>query len=134
MGAFQNLQEAQEFFKDDRFATENGITIEELSEEKCVTKLVVTDRHRNAVGGVMGGAIFTLADLAFSAHCNHLHKPSVGLQNSISYLSGAKGDVLYATSRCTKDGRTTGFYEVEVTDNTGRLLATMSCICFKLYP
>lgn len=132
MAEFQSLQEAQEFFKDDRFATENGITIEELTEETCVTKLVVTDHHRNAVGGVMGGAIFTLADLAFSAHCNNLHKPTVGLSNNITYLSGAKGDTLYATSRCLKDGRTTGFYEVEVTDNTGRLLATMSCTGFKL--
>lgn len=132
MAVFQSLQEAQDFFKDDKFATENGITIEELSEEKCITKLKVTDHHRNAVGGVMGGAIFTLADLAFSAHCNHLHKPTVGLQNNITYMSGAKGDVLYATSKCLKDGRTTGFYEVEITDNTGRLLATMSCTGFKL--
>lgn len=132
MAVFKDVSEAQAFFNDDRFATENGIVIEELSEEKCVTRLDVTDHHRNAVGGVMGGAIFTLADLAFSAHCNNLHKPSVGLSNNITYMSGAKGDTLYATSRCLKDGRTTGFYEVEVTDNTGRLLATMSCTCFKL--
>lgn len=132
MAVFKDAADATEFFQHDRFATENGITIEELTEEKCVTKLVVTDHHRNAVGGVMGGAIFTLADLAFSAHCNNLHKPTVGQQNNIHYLSGAKGDILYATSKCLKDGRTTGIYEVEVTDNTGRLLAVMTCTGFKL--
>ena len=132
MAVFSSPAEAAAFFQDDRFATEMGITIESLSETSCTCKLEVTEHHRNAVGGVMGGAIFTLADFAFSVHCNNLHKPTVGQNNTIHYVSGAKGNTLYATTKCLKDGRSTGVYEVEVTDDTVRLLAVMTATGFKL--
>ena len=70
MGITRNIEEAREFFKGDRFATENGMVIEELDGEHAVTSVVLTDRHKNALGGVMGGAIFTLADFAFAALTN----------------------------------------------------------------
>ena len=61
MGAFKNVQEAAKYFEDDRFATENGIELVELTEEYAVAKMELTARHRNAMNNVMGGAIFTLA-------------------------------------------------------------------------
>ncbi|MDD7664010.1 MAG: PaaI family thioesterase [Lachnospiraceae bacterium] len=61
-------------------------------------------------------------------------EPVIGMDNNIHYLSGAKGDVLYARSRCLKNGHTTIILEAEVTDDTGRLVAEMTGTAFKLKP
>ena len=133
MGAFKNVQEAEKYFEDDRFATENGIELVELTEEHAVAKMELTARHRNAMNNVMGGAIFTLGDLAISALGCHLHLPVVGLNGSIDFLSTAKGDVLYAKATCRKNGRTTIVMQCDITDDTGRLVAIMNGTAFKVH-
>lgn len=133
MGAFANVQEAAAYFQDDRFATENGIVLTELTEEYAVAKMELTSRHRNAMNNVMGGAIFTLGDLAISALGCHLHLPVVGLDGNINFLSTAKGDVLYAKATCRKNGRTTIVLQADITDDTGRLVAIMTATAFKIY-
>ena len=51
-------------FENDRFATENGAMIEEVEEHYAQCSLKLGSRHRNAMGAVMGGVYFTLADFA----------------------------------------------------------------------
>ena len=123
MGTFKTIEEAREYFTGDRFAMTNGIRIDELSADGCVCSLTIDEHHRNARGGVMGGAIFTLADFAFAVASNNEKKGTVSLHSSIEYLSGAKGETLYATAKCVKNGRKTCVYEVTVTDDTGRSVA-----------
>ncbi len=134
MAIFKNLEEAQEYFKDDRFATENGASIVEVTEDHAVVKMELADRHRNAMNNVMGGAIFTLADFAFAVLASNLHKAQVGTDATIHFLSVPKGDVLYAKSVCRKNGRTTIIMDADVTDESGRLIATMTGTAFKIYP
>jgi len=123
MANFSSLEEAQEFFKNDRFATTNGARIEEITDDHCICSMNITDIHRNALGGVMGGAIFTLADLAFAVASNNDHRPTVALDVNIHYLSPPKGNRLFARSKCVKSGRTTCIYEITVTDDSGRDVA-----------
>lgn len=132
MGAFRNVQEAAAYFQDDRFATENGIELIDLTEETAVARMVLTDHHRNAMNNVMGGAIFTLGDLAISALGCHLHLPVVGLDGNINYLATARGDVLFAKALCRKNGRTTMVLQADITDDTGRLVAIMTSTAFKI--
>ena len=132
MGITRNIEEAREFFKGDRFATENGMVIDELDGEHAVTSVVITDRHKNALGGVMGGAIFTLADFAFAALTNDKEKATVAQQVSINYLSAPKGTKLIATARYKKDGRSSCVVNIEVTDDTGREIAQFVGTGFKL--
>ena len=132
MGNFRSLQEAQELFKNDKFATNNGAIIEELNDETCVCSMEITDIHRNALGGVMGGAIFTLADYAFAIASNNDHSPTVALDVNIHFLSAAKGGRLTARSRCVKSGRTTSIYEVMVTDENGKDIAMFIGTGYKL--
>ena len=77
MSTFRNLEEAKEFFAKDLFASENGITLDGIGDDWAKASVILTDRHRNAQGGIMGGVMFTLADLAFAAACNNVHSPSV---------------------------------------------------------
>ncbi len=122
------LEEAREMFSKDLYATKlSGITIEEVGENyaKCAMKL--TDDHKNAYGGIMGGAIYTLADLAFAVASN-FDKPAstVSLVGTASFLSMTKGSILYAETRLIKDGRTNCFYDVRIYDDLGKDIASVS--------
>ena len=69
---------AQEFFKNDRFATNAGVKLIEIKEGYSKARLVITAEHLNAGGRTQGGAIFTLADLALAAAANSTeHWPSL---------------------------------------------------------
>ena len=132
MGTYASLEEAREQFKNDRFATLNGMALDELTDDYSLCHVDLDDRHKNAYGGVMGGAIFTLADLAFAAMCNNDHQLSVALNVNISFLSAPKGHTLYARCTRVKSGRTTGVYNVDVSDDTGRQVALFVGTAYKL--
>ena len=132
MGNFKTIDEARAYFSGDRFATENGMTLEERDESRAVTSLALGARHRNALGGVMGGAIFTLADFAFAALTNDRERVAVAQQVSVNFLAAAKGDRLIATARYKKDGRASCVVNVDVVDDTGREIAQFVGTGFKL--
>ena len=132
MSTFKSLDEARTYFQNDRYAAESGITLDALSDEGAECSFAITPLHRNAEGGVMGGAIFTLVDLAFAAAANHRHRPTVAQQVSINFLSGSRGSRLTARAVCRKDGRTSCVYNVDVTDDTGRDIAQAVVTGFKI--
>ena len=80
----------------------------------------------------MGGAIFTLIDLAFAAAANNAHRPTVAQQVSVNFLSGSRGSALTARAVCRKDGRSSCVYNVDVTDDLGRDIAQAVVTGFKL--
>ena len=131
-GAFETIDEARAFFANDRFATENGMTLDELDGEHSVTSVVLSGRHRNALGGVMGGVIFTLADFAFAALTNDRKRKVVAQQVGINYLNAAKGGRLTATATYKKDGRSSCVVNIDVLDDTGRAIAQFVGTGFKL--
>lgn len=132
MSTFKSIEEAREFFKDDKFATNMGIFIDELNDDYCQCSLELNDGHRNAVGGVMGGVMFTLADFSFAVLSNQLHSPTVAQQVSINYLSAPKGEKLIAKARCKKNGRSSSIINVDVVDDTGRDVVQFIGTGFKL--
>lgn len=126
------VADARAYFSKDRFATDNGITLDELDRSHAVASVVLGERHRNAFGGVMGGAIFTLADFAFAALTNRPDQITVAQQVSINYLSSVKGNRLVATARYRKDGLNSCVVNVDVVDDTGRDIAQFTGTGFKL--
>ena len=132
MGTFTSIEEARDFFKGDRFATDNGMQIDALSEDSCICSMELEPKHRNALGGVMGGVTFTLADFAFAVIQNHVHKYSVAQQVNINHLSAPKGNRLIATAKVRKNGRTSTIVNVDVVDDTGRDIAQFTGTGYKL--
>lgn len=132
MAAFKTLEEAQEYFKGDTFAAVNGMHIDEIGEDSSVCSMTLRDDHRNAYGGVMGGVTFTLADFAFAVASNQIHRLSVAQQVSINYLSMPKGKRLIARAKCVKSGKSSSVLNVNVSDDTGRLIAQFVGTAFKL--
>lgn len=126
------IEEVRTLFANDRFATEAcGCRVVEASRGHAVCEFDIADIHRNAQGGVMGGAIFTLADFALAIGCNMGEAPTVSVNNSIQYHSAAKGSKLIATCNVDKSGRSLGFYTVDVTDELGTSVARMTATCFR---
>ena len=132
MSTFNSLEEAQKFFENDTFATKNGMKIESINEDGCVCSMDITKDHRNAYGGIMGGVIFTLGDFAFAVASNNVHTPTVALNVNINFLSSSKGTHLTATAKCVKSGRTTGVYNVMITDEYGKEVAMFIGTGYKL--
>ena len=113
-------------FENDRFATENGAVIEEVEEHYAQCSLKLGSRHRNAMGAVMGGVPFTLADFAFAVASNWQKPGTVSLSSNITYLGRAKGGALIAEAICVKDGRTTCYYRIDVCDDLGNAVAAIT--------
>lgn len=128
----KSLEEVRNIFAADRFATENGAVIEEFEDGYAKCSLRLEPRHRNAAGGVMGGVPFMLADFTFAVAVNHENMGTVSLSSTITFLGMAKGETLFAEARCVKDGRSTCYYRVEVTDDTGRAVAEVTINGFHL--
>ena len=122
----KTLEEIRKIFEGDRFATENGAVIDTVGEGCATCSLVITPSHRNAMGAVMGGVYFMLADFAFAVAANSERLGCVSLRSDISFLSSARGTRLIATATRLKDGKATACYRVDVTDDLGSLIATVT--------
>lgn len=120
------LEQAREFFQEDRFAMNMGIEIVEVREGYARCRLPVTPALRNAGGAVQGGAIFTLADFAFAVAANLPGNLTVSVNNSISFLKPGKGAMLFGEAKAISVAKRMCFYEVNITDDLGTLVAVMS--------
>lgn len=118
-----NIEEIREFFSKDRFAALSGIYIEEVGDGYAKCSLKITEDHKNAMGALMGGVTCTLADFAFAVAANHEKTGTVSLNTNISFLSSAKGEMLFAEAKKYKDGRTTCYYTIDVFDEKGTKVA-----------
>ncbi len=117
------LKKVQERFAKDRFATDNGAVIEEVRDGYARVVMELDEHHYNAVGGVMGGAIFTIADFAFAAASNGQGKVVVSQTAQITYLGKVKGKRMIAEAKQVKDGRSMCYYVIEVKDELGNQAA-----------
>ncbi len=123
-----DLEKAKEFFKNDHYATDaTGIIIDEVDKNYAKCSMKITDIHKNALGQVMGGVAFTLADFVFAIATNFNSEfPTVTTVSQISYLSAPKGDALIGESRLIKDGKRNCFYEISIKDNIGTDVAIVN--------
>ena len=115
---------AQEFFKNDLFAENAGVVLLEVRKGYSKAKLEIKPEHLNAGARTQGGAIFTLADLALAAAANS--------HGTLAFLrASGPGDTLFAEARERYIGRSTGCYQVDVTNQNGDLIATFESSVFR---
>lgn len=132
LAADASMEEIQEFFNHDLFATEVcGCKILEASDGYAVCEFKIQPKHLNAQGGVMGGAIFTLADFALAVACNVGHELSVSINASIIFMSAAKGERLIATAKADKNGHHLGFFTILVEDEFHTPVAKMTTTSYR---
>lgn len=120
----ETLQEVRDFFEGDKYATKvTGAVIEEFAKDYAKCSLKLTDDHRNAIGAVMGGVIYTMCDFAFAVAANNDQVGTVTAVSNLSFLTGVKGEYLYAEAKAIKNGRSLCTFEVNVTDELGTNVA-----------
>ena len=132
MSVFRSLQEARDYFSKDLFAMSNSMTLDALTEDGAVCGMEITERHMNAAGGLMGGAILALAYCTFAAASNNAHRPTVAQQVSLNFLNASKGKHLTSTAACLKNGRTSCVYVISIKDDLGKDIAQATFTGFKL--
>lgn len=115
------------------FNREIGIVITELGEGWASGELVITDDHRNYVGSVHGGVLFTLADTVGGAAALTEGNRLTTVNGDIHYLSPALAvEKIVATGQVIKSGKTISVVEVKITDETGKLLTTSTMTYYNL--
>lgn len=128
-----NVEKVKEFIRGrDRLIGLFGMEILRLKEGESLVRMRVTDDHLMAAGLCHGGVIFSLADVAFALACNSRGTLAVALDVSISFLKGVHpGETLTARAIERSLGRSTGCYEISVTDGQDRLVALLKATAFR---
>lgn len=121
------LEHARATFGRDRYATEvTGIEIVAVDKDYARCELAIDDRHRNAMGAVMGGVIFTLADFCFAVAANAEELSVVSISSNIVYLNAVRGTKLIAEAKCIKSGKKNCFFNITITDELETLIAELT--------
>lgn len=126
------MDEAKRIFHSEEYAVKlSGAVIERAEPQKAVCSLEIDDRHKNSIGVVMGGAIYTLADLAFAVASNVGQPLTVTLEGQMTYLRPVKSGKLTAETFCEKAGEKTCSYRVDIRDQDGKYIASAKFIGFR---
>ena len=91
----------------------------EVREGYAKARMLVTDKHLNGGGVCQGGALFTLADLAFAAVANSRNLLTLSLNANITFLRAVSGGYVYAEAVETFNHAKVPFIEVRITDEEG---------------
>ncbi len=120
-----------EFLSNDRYARLTGIEVIEIGEGYCKAKLEIRDEHLNAANVVQGGAIFTLADLAFAGASNSRGQLALAINANITILKGKSSGILYASAKEVSEPKRIGAYEVTVSDENEEIIAKFSGLVYR---
>lgn len=115
-----------EFLLNDRFAREAGAEILTIEPGNAKVRMEVTPAHLNAAGVCQGGALFTLADLAFAAVANSYTQITLSLSANITFLKAVSCGWLYAEAREVHHHNRIPYIEVHITQEDGTLVAIMT--------
>lgn len=115
-----------EFLLNDRFARQAGAEILTIEPGYAKVRMEVTPDHLNAAGVCQGGALFTLADLAFAAVANSYGQITLSLSANITFLKAASKGWLYAEAREVHHHNRIPYIEVRIAQENGTLIAIMT--------
>jgi acyl-CoA thioesterase len=126
-----DISSAQKILKGDQYATLTGVEVLEAGKGYCKARLIITKKHLNAAGVVQGGAIFTLADLAFAIASNSHGPLALAINVNISFLAGKSEGVLYAAATEVAQPKRLGAYDVLVTDEEHEIIARFNGMVYR---
>lgn len=116
----------------DAFARHLGIELVEMRKGFARATMKVTPELLNGAGVTHGSAIFALADLVFAAASNSHGPVALGLNVNINFLKATtSGALLTGIARQENQTRKTGVYRLEVTDESGDLVALAEGLAYR---
>lgn len=116
----------------DLFSQWLGIELVEIKEGYSKIKMSIRKEMLNGLDIVHGGIAFSLADSAFAFACNNRNNLSVVLDTSINFLKPVHvGDELVAIATEVHNGKSTGLYQVTITNQRNHVVAVFKGTCFR---
>lgn len=116
----------------DAFSKWLGIEILEVKEGRCKIRMKIKEEMTNGFYVTHGGIIFSLADSALAFACNNRNNLSLALECNISFLKQVNiGDELTAEATEIHNGRSTGVYLINVTNQNNQQIALFKGTCFR---
>ena len=112
---------------DQTFDALYGLEVVEANDERVRARVPVRDEIKQAMGLVHGGVFASIAEsitsLATALAVIPEGRIAQGLSNQTSFLRPITEGTIHAEARRRHRGRTTWVWEVEITDDHGRLCA-----------
>ena len=121
-----SVEHARAYQKKIPFVGLLNIATDALGHGAATLSLPVEPHLTNSLGGVHGGVIMSLLDVALCTAARTLHPESQGvitLNLSTSFIGAGSGERLLAEARVLKDGRSMSFVEGEAKNADGSLVA-----------
>lgn len=116
----------------DLFSQWLGINVLDVKEGYSRIRMTVRKEMINGFGIVHGGIAFSLADSAFAFACNNRNVLSVALDTSINFLKPVHvDDVLTAEAKELHNGKSTGLYHINISNQNDHLIAQFKGLCYR---
>ena len=110
--------------KENAFTAHNFMELESVEPDRAVYRLEIRRESCNPYGMVHGGALYTLADDAAGAAAHSDGRHYVTQHGNLHFLDNRARGTVRAEGRVRRRGRSTVLVAVDITDETGTLLAT----------
>lgn len=121
----------KEFFDKDRYAAFSGVELMEVRPGYAKAKMEIKNMHLNAGNVVQGGAIFTLADLAFAASVNAYGNLAMSVETSIRFFKGVGSGILFAESKMIHLHKKLATFQVVVSNELDEEIALFTATAYR---
>ena len=126
------ISEVAERIESEPYALKLGMRLLELAPGRALVEMPVQEEMNNIFGMIHGGAIFSLIDEAFQASCNSHGTVALALNVNVTYHQPPlKKGVLKAESVELHRSKRTATYEIRVTDDEEKLIATCLALAYR---
>lgn len=115
-----------DFLQGDKFALLAGVELIETGNGYARARMEIKPEHLNGGGVCQGGALFTLADLAFAAATNSHARLTLSITSSIHFFKAESKGYLYAEAHEAFSHKRLAHCEVRITNEAGDLIATFN--------
>lgn len=130
-GICQKVRERIERY--DRLIGMFGMEILNVDLGYAEVAMVVKPEHLNAANFCHGGALFSLADVAFALAANSHGGLAVGLEVSANYMRPVKaGERVVAVAEERHVGKHTGVYLISIRNGEGKEVAFVKATAFRV--
>jgi len=113
----------KEFFLNDRFAVGAGVELLDVKPGYAKARMLITPNHLNGGNVCQGGALFTLADLAFAAAVNSHLTLTFSTTSTITFVQSVADGYVFAEATELVNHKRMPFAEVKITDEKGQTIA-----------
>ncbi len=114
-----------------------GFDVRSVERGRCIVDFEAGPQHANPMGGLHGGVICDVADAAMGMAYASTLAPGESfttVELKMNFLRPFKTGHLVAEGFVVNGGRTLGWTECEVRDDSGRLVAKAGSTCMTLRP